>query len=127
MSVVFRTSTADLKTLCLLRHPCGQIGPQFVAQRLCLPVRAAYDDRIAGRDDAAVLEHRLMDRPTRAAKTAEARRDMDEIGKIALAQIAYVEVANHSALVRRTVGQGVDLPVQHDAAERKNTRLNTRS
>src|SRR3546814_5464278 len=41
---------------------------------------------------------------------------MDEIVKMSLAQIAYVAVANHRSLVRLPVGQGIGLPVQHDAA-----------
>src|SRR3546814_12171711 len=69
-------------------------------------------DLIAGRDRAAVLEHRLNDRPACSTEAAETRSDMDRIGKIALGQIVDLDGCDHRPLVRWPLGQRLNLRVQ---------------
>src|SRR3546814_19890052 len=90
-------------------HLRGHTGDQCRAYRLRLPVGPADDDRIAGRDRAAVLEHRLNDRPACSTEAAETRSDMDRIGKIALGPIVDLDGCDHRPLVRWPPGQRQNL------------------
>src|SRR3546814_16385966 len=83
-------------------------------------------DLIAGRDRAAVLEHRLNDRPACSTEAAETRSDMDRIGKVALGKIVDLDGCEHRPLVRWPLGQRLNLRVQehtHTFEQRRNRHI----
>src|SRR3546814_9646556 len=93
-----------------------QFGYNLRSRRLRLMVGAAHYHRVAGRDRAAVLEHRLDDRPARRADAANAGRDPNRVGEMPLGEIVDLDRGDHRPLVRRPLAERTHPTVQQHAA-----------